>query len=335
MNKNLVKPAVAVLMYACFAIYLYLPHFKNFDLLNYLLVVNVCVAAIGCFILSRRWVNGFWSSFFAGAIYGFGPFMLSLSKFHPTAGSLAAIIPWLFCPAVFYHKDRWRWTTAALSTLPFLVIILFFEYSAYFSLFAIPIQIKPGPADLMGLVIPLVAVKQSLVVIGFYHVPLAPLIMGISMMLAARRFGIIIIFTIGTILAFCDCFLNVSPVIWLTIPVLCCSILIGEGMEGLVSAGFADRLWILAISAIMLAFSVITLLPAIKCSHSAAGTGLEYAKLFVVTSQMYIAAAVTVAIIFLMSRFKLHSHWPRWVLLCCVMAMDLFISAVFIIDNVF
>jgi len=321
-------------MYAGFAVYLYLPYFKRFNALQYLLVVNVCLASLGCFVLSRRWVAAFWGSFFAGAIYGFGPFALGMAGYHPTAGFLAATIPWLFCPAAFGPKARWRWIAGPLSALPFLAILLFFEVSARYRLFAIPTQAKLRLIDLVGLLAPLVTAEQGLTLVGFYHIPIAALIMGFSMLIAARRLGIMIIFTIGTILAFCNSFFNISPIIWLTVPVLCCSVLIGEGIQGLVCAGFADRKWVLLAAIIMGALAIVTLLLATKYFQTFLQLGAGYARLFVQTAYMYILGAIAVAIIFFMARAKLRLHWLRQVLLCSAMAVDIFLGASFIIDKI-
>jgi len=121
------KLIAAAGVYAGFAIYLCQPHFGKFNTIQYLLPANVCLAALGCFVLSRRWVPAYASSFFAGAIYGFGPFTLSLAKFHPATGLLAASIPWLFCPAAFIPKTKWRWLSWPLAALPFLAVLLFFR----------------------------------------------------------------------------------------------------------------------------------------------------------------------------------------------------------------
>jgi len=145
-------------------------------------------------------------------------------------------VPWLFCPAAFGPKAKLQWLRVPLSALPFLAIIAFFQVSAHYRLFAIPTQAKLHLADLAGLLAPLVMTDRSLTLVGFYHIPIAALIMGLSMLLAARRFGIMILFAIGTVLAFCGSFFNISPIIWLTIPILCCSVLIGEGIQGLVCA---------------------------------------------------------------------------------------------------
>jgi len=326
--------AVAVVIYLGFAVYLYQPHFKNFNKLQYLLVLNACLASLGCFVLSRRWVSSFASSFFAGAIYGFGPFALGLANFHPTAGLLAAIVPWLFCPAVFGPKAKLRWLRIPLSSLPFLAILLFFQISAHYRLFAIPMQARLHLADLASLVAPLVTAKRSITLVGFYHIPTAALVMGFSMLLAARRFGIIIIFTIGTILAFCGSFFNVSPIIWLAVPVLCCSVLVGAGMQGLASAGFADRRWVLVTAMIMAVLSIVTLLLATKYFQTFLQLGAGYARLFVQTAYMYILGAIAAAIIFFITRAKLRITTVRWLILYVAAAVDIFLGARFIVDKI-
>ncbi len=316
--------------------YLYQPYFKHFNRLQYLLVVNVCLASLGCFVLSRRWVSAFWGSFFAGAIYGFGPFALGLANFHPTAGLLAAIIPWLFCPAAFGPKARWRWVSRPLSALPFLAILLFFQVSIPYRLFAVWTQAKLHLGDLLGLIAPFYLAQRNITatLVGVYHIPIAALLMGFSMLLAAKRLGIITIFALGIVLACCRSFLSVSPVMWLTIPVLCCSILVGAGMQGLASAGFADRRWVLAATVIMGILAIVTLLLAIKCYQIFAGLGRGYAKLFIYSAEMYIFGAIAVAIIFFMARAKLRIAPLRWVILCSAMAVDIFLVATFIVDRI-
>ena len=220
MNKKLVRLAVALLIYTCFAIYLYAPYFRHFTKFQYLITTNVCLAALGCYILSYRWIPGFWAQVFAGVIYGFGPFVLSLSKFHPTVGLLAASIPWFFCPVAIFCKSAKQWRSAVFLILPFVAILLFFYLSSHCRFFAIPIWTRLHVSDLAGLLAPLAVVKQGLPIVGFYHVAIAPLIIGFSMLFAARRYSIMIILAIGLALAFCNPVLNISPIIWLTIPVL-------------------------------------------------------------------------------------------------------------------
>ncbi len=329
-----IKFITALMIYAAFAVYLYQPYFEDFGPPQYLPVLNACLASLGCYVLSRRWVSAFGGSFFAGAIYGFGPFTLGLAKYHPTAGLLAASIPWLFCPAAFGPKGRWRWVNWPLATLPFLVVLLFFQISAHYRLFVVPIRAKLHSADLAGLLAPLVMAERNAASIGFYHVPIAALIMGFAMLLAARRLSVIAILLLGTVLAFCNSLLGVSPIIWLSIAVLCCSVIIGAGIQGLASAGYADRKWVLLTAMIMAALSIVTLLLATKYFQIFAGLGAKYAKLLVETAKMYILGSVAAIIIFFIARAKLQLRWLRWIVLCSAMAIDIFLGARFIVDRI-
>jgi len=334
MRKTLSKFVTAASIYAAFAVYLYQPHFKNFDGVHYLLLINVCLAALGCFVLSRRWVSAFASSFFAGAIYGFGPFTLGLAKFHPTTGLLAASIPWLFCPAAFVAKNKWRWISLPLAALPFLVVLLFFQICTHYRLFPVSIHAKLHLVDLASLIVPLVMAQRSTTLVSFYHVPIAALLMGFAMLVAARRLSIIVIFCLGTVLAFCNSLFHVSPIIWVSIPVLCCSVLIGVGMQALVSAGYADRKWILLTATVLGILAIVTLLLATKYFQVFAGLGNSAAKLFTESAKTYVLGAITVAIIFFLARAKLRAPALRWTLLCSAMAVDIFLGARFIVDKI-
>jgi len=337
MNKHLPKFAAAPLLYLGFAAYLYQPYFKNFDRLQYLLVVNALVGSLGCFVLSRRWVSSFCGSLFAGALYGFGPFMLHLARFHGTVGLLAAIVPWLFCPAAFGPKAKWRWLSWLLSALPFLAILLFFQLSTYYGFFPLSINIKLRLADLTSLIAPLVIAERNIntTLVGFYHIPIASLVVGFSMLLTARRLSILIIFVTAIVLALCESFFNVSPVMWLVIPALCCSVIIGAGMQALAWAGFADRRWVLLAAGVMAALAIVTLLLAAKYFQIFLGLGDKYARLLVEAAKMYTLGAIAVGIIFFMARAKLRLHWLRWIILCSATAVDLFWGARFIVDRIF
>jgi len=337
--NGLFRFVAAALLYTGFAVCLYHPHFEGFNDLRSqdLFVVNVCLASLGCFVLSRRWVPSFCGSLFAGALYGFGLYMLGLAKFHATAGLLAASVPWLFCPAAFGPKGRWRALSWPLAAVPFLAILLFFELSTHYGFFPVPIKANLRLADLAGFLAPLVIAKRNInaTLLGFYHIPLASLLTGFVMLLKARRFGIVIIFAVGVVLAFCESFFNVSPIMWLAIPALCCSVIIGAGMQALAWAGFADRRWVLLAAGVMASLAIVTLLLAAKYFQVFLGLGDKYARLLVDTAKIYILGAVTAAIIFFMARAKLRLHWLRWIILCSATAIDLFWGARFIIDKIF
>ncbi len=348
--SKLTKFFLAAAIYVGFAIYLYQPYFRAFRLtpIKFLFVVNACFASFGCFLLSRRWVSSVVGSFFAGAVYGFGPFALGLAGYHLLAGLLAAAVPWLFIPAAFAPKAGWRALSWPLLLLPFLVILLFFQVSNYLRLFAIPVQTRLQFSDLVALVVPLVATEQktglisqaalslspNFILPGFYHVPVAALLMGVSMFFAARRFGVMMVFVLGTVLSFYHPVFGISPIIWLTIPILYCSVIIGVGIQGFISAGWADRKWLLATITVMTILAVVTPLMATKYFQVFVGFGEVYASLFVQTAKMYLLGAIVVAVIFFIVRAKVRFAALRQVLLCFAMAIDIFFGARFIIDAI-
>jgi len=338
-NTKYTKFVVAAVIYLAFAVYLYRHYFRGFGTLRPqdVFVANTCLAALGCYVLSRRWVAGFAESLLAGALYGFGPFTLGLAKFHPTAGLLAAAIPWLFCPAAFGPNARWRWLRVPFSVLPFLAIVLFFQLAAHFRLYPVPIQLKLHAADVAGLFAPLVAAKRQMTLLGVYHVPLTGLVIGFAMLLAARRLKIMIILAVAAILAFCDSMFAVSPIIWLAISMLGCSIVAGAGMQGLVCAGLSDRKWILVSAIVMGTLAVAAALAAAPArlgfdTLARLTSGAE--PLFAETAKMYALGAITMAILFFVVRARLRMHALRLLLLCGTMAMDIFLGARFVIGSI-
>jgi len=329
------KALAATAIYAALAFYLYRPYLKHLGMLEYLLLVNPVLAAVGTLLLGRRWINGFWESFFAGLLYGFGPFMLGLARYHPTAGFTAAAVPWLFLPAAAVRgKDR-RWLSRLLILLPFLVIISFFQLSAHFRLFAVPIQSRLRFTNLAGLLAPLVAVKRDLNPVGFYHIPIAAMVIGLAMVLKARRLGVLVIFAAGLTLASCGSFLQSSPIMWLSVPVLFCSVLAGEGMQGLIRAGAADKGWVLMASLVMASLAVASLLLATRYLQGFFALAAPYGRLFVRAGQMYILGALATAIIFFLARMKIRVSWLRLIILGSAMAVDVFSGATFIVDQSF
>ncbi len=325
-------------IYIVFALYLFEPYLSPSNKLLYFWPVNIWLASMGCFILSRRWVAGFGGSFFAGIIYGFGPYMLGLIKFHPhpLAGLLVAAIPWLFYPAAFGLKDKWKWLSFILAVIPFLAIALFFYTASAMRLFPISTQAKLNASDLYSLLTPLVAAKLGTTLIGFYHIPLASLVMGLFMLVAARRYSIMTIIVSGIILTFWDSLnfrLGISPLIWLSIPALCFSVIIGAGFQGLSSTGFGDRKWILAAAIILGVLAIVTLLLATKYFQVFLSLADGYARLFVETAKIYLLGAVVLISCFFMSAGKLQLHHVREVLIGIAMSLDIFISARFIIDK--
>jgi len=335
MKKGLANVVAALALYACFAFYLFRPYLGRFDRADYLLVVNPVLAGVGCFLLSRRWVSGFWECVFAGSLYGFGPFLLGLGQYHPTAGSLAAVIPWLLLPAAFGRGEKRQWLRLPLCLFAFVAVVLFFRASAYYRLFPVSVQAKLHLSSLAGVAAVLVTVKRSLNVVGFYHVPLGVLAVGSPMLFKRRRFWVAASFAAGTVLASCDSFLGVGPIMWLAVPVVWCCVAAGLGMQALGSAGAADKGWVLAIAAGMAGLAIAALLLASRYFQVWAGLGDDYARLFVRTAWMYIAGAVAAGIIFFVAGAKLRLRWLRLMVLCSALAADIVSGAVFVVDHIF
>jgi len=220
--------------------------------------------------------------------------------------------------------------------LPFAAIVLFFLLADRYGFYPVPIRIRPGSDDLVSLLAPLVVVERGkwTVLISFYHIPIAPLIMGCAMLLAARRLHIMAILVLGVVLAFCRPFFGVSPVMWLAMPVLCCSIMVGAGMQGLVLAGYSDRKWPLAAALVMSGLAIAALLLASKYFQFFLSLADKYARLFVLTAWMHILGAIALMILFFIARAKLRLTPVRWAILSAATAIDILLSARFVLDRV-
>jgi len=343
-SQNLLCSLLATLVYGVFAFYLYQPHFDRFSRSQWFLPFSVWTAAMGCFILSRRWVAGPFGSLLAGAIYGFGPFLLSLAQYHPTVGLLAASIPWLFMPAAFLGRKRHDLVGLALAFLPFLIVVLFFRVGASqeYRLFAAPIHAGPKPINLIGFIAPQVIVNRTAVLVSLYHIPIAPLVIGLGMIFRARRYGVLLILTLGLTLAFCRSYLGpahiawlgVSPILWLSVPLTCLAVLAGVGFQGLIEAGFSDRNWILAAAIALGALAIVALLLAAQYFQVLFSLADGYARLFVGTAKMYLIGAMALGIVYLITRQKLRLHWLRQLILVAVLTLDIFLAARHIVDKI-
>ena len=330
--RFLTKLCPAILIFGALAAYLYRPYVDDFKGPEWLLPVNAGLAALGCYVLSLRWIPRLEGSLIAGAVYGFSPFMLSLDN--PTAGLLAALVPWALCPGTLAGRKQYRWTALPLALLRFLVTLLAFRISAAYRIFAIPLHPRFKSDDLVSFVVPLVWIRRHMTPIGVYHVPVAALVMGLVMTIKARRLGVIALLISGAVLAFCEPLFDVGPTIWLTIPLACCAVMIGAGTQAVVSAGFKDRRYVLAAAIAAAALAIISLLLATKYFQFFLSLADRYAKLLTREGMMYALGAVAMLAIYLIIRARLRLHWLRWTIISAAMAADIFLGATFIVDRV-
>ncbi len=333
----------AAALYAGFAVYLYWPHLGDLSGWEWLLPVSAWGAAFGGYLLSRRWVAGFTGSLLTGLVYGFGPFLLGLAKFHPASSLLAAGVPWLFAPAAVLERRWGKWLSLPLWLLPFIVIALFFYLSAGRRLFAAPLQANIHPLDLAGFIVPLAPIGRGSVVLGVYHVAIAALVLGLAMVWKARRYGILLLAAAGLVLAFSRVFLasggvawlGISPILWLSGPMLWCAVLCGIGLQGLIEAGPADRRWVLAGAILLGILAVLALVLAAGGFQAFSGLGAGMDRLFLQTAEAYLIGAGAIGLVYLLTRQSLRLHWLRWAILSAALGVDIFFSATYVADKVF
>lgn len=324
-DSGYVYAAIAgVLLYCCFAVYLYFPYLTKLRGSDYLFLANSIFAASGCFILSQRWTSSFPPRLFAGAVYGFGPFILSFGAFHPIAGVPLAALPWLFLPATYWKGSRRNAfgpcvLTAILTAAPFAAVGGFFWLCAQPSVgpfFPLP-QKVPGLSDLTGLLAPLSKQGHEFV-FGFCHVPLAAAIIGTVMYLKAKRFSFVIIAVAGLTLSLCPSIAEISPIVWISFVVLSVSLLIGLGLEILICCGPADCKPVLVCAVLAAALAA-----------TAFGFGFSHAaKMHVLSSGLFFAIAIIAGL-------KKRWHLMRWIIICGTLGFDMVTTSTLFVDKIF
>ncbi len=337
MENKPAKIVIGAVIYLLFAAYLCRPCLHGSDSIKpqALFVISTSLGAVGCFLLSRRWVLSFWASLFAGALYGFGPFMLSLSKYHPAAVLSAAAVPWLFCPAVFITRKGYRWAAIPLTFAGFALIAGFFQLCEFYKLFPVPIRIELRLRDLMGIVAPLVNAGEGAIDIGIYRVTLAPLLMGLMLMIKARRWFIIAVIAAGIVLASIGPVLDVSPIAWLSIPIAGSSVIVAIGIQAIMYAGYDDRKWLIAALMLMGGLCIATLLCSVEFFQAFAGLANRQGNLLLQTARIYLLGALAIAVIFFIARARLRATIFRWALLYAAIAVDVVLGGRFIMNKVF
>ena len=243
--------------YAALAVYLFEPYWGQGGRGQVLWPVNMVVGGMGVYLLGRRWISSRLTSMLSGAVYGFSPLAIYLTRFHPSAGLVAAMVPWLFCPAAyipqwiaqvrgqFLGRPVGWWLQGPLLAGPFLVILAMFALLEHARLFPMPLHTGAlHPGDWIGWVAPWVAVQQGRMPAGLYHVPVAALTLALVMVVKAKRWPILVVALAGLILAGLSPLLQVSPVTWLCVATTWAAVLVGLGLDGLVWAGWADRGWL-------------------------------------------------------------------------------------------
>lgn len=330
-RKDVENDLFALACYIILSGWLFLPYRAQFERFGFLDAVNPVAAAAGVYLLSRRWMSSWTPSLVAGAVYGFGPYALSFSIYHPLAGAYYAMIPWLFLPAAYWHRfsppTAARFLTRALfSLLPFAVVILLFWIPSqpwagpYFLMpTTAPLQVK----DFQGLVFPLYKIGGE-VIFGLYHFPVLLALMGVFVLANVQKVAVLIPFAAGLALSFLNPVLHVSPIVWAAFPILFLSLLSGLGFQSMLYTGKADSVWIVAcaiLGAVLAAlFGGLALSPL---------TG----RVFELTALLYAVSAGALGIVYYFTRVPLRRPWAKWVLLTGAAAVDLILSCRYLVGK--
>ena len=318
----------AGVVYLLLSFYLYLPYLRRFSSIEYLFIFNSAFGALGCFVLSRRWVGSFTASLFAGAVYGFSPFTLSFAAFHPAGGLAVAMLSWLFIPAAYWHKIGFRqpdkipdFVITALLTLagPAVLCVFFFMMSlqGIGPFFPVPVSETMTIEGLKSIALPF-NMRPGGFALSVYHIPLCGLAMGVCLYYASGGLGIFLLAAAGLCMSFYEPVAMVPPVVWALVPLLCCCVLTGYGFQGIVSAGKQDRWCILGCCAVLAFISAIGFIAGEIYSGFMTGAG-----------------AVLLLGMFFILRAGLRWHFYRWLLFTAGFTVDIISGARYILDGIF
>ncbi|MBU1259935.1 MAG: hypothetical protein KJ757_06920 [Planctomycetes bacterium] len=320
---------VAVIIYTLFAGWLFYPYAQQLSRIQLLfLPAGSVIGAAGVFLLSRRWVLSFFASLAGGAIFGFGTFACSFYCYHPAAGLVNAFLPWFFMPAVFfYHWAKFKPNIVAIFSglfllLPILFVLSAYEVAAGMQFYPVPLNTTLTVQSLTGLIDP-TGVKPDIFAPGFYHVSIAGLVIGFILLIRTSRIWTIILFVAAVFAAFFTPILNVPPAIWVSVPVLICSLLIAEGLEALVLSGASDSKWLLVSVAVLLLAILFNILLTSRTGVFPQSVGL------------YGIGVVTVLLIYFIAQSKLAWHGTRMLVLYPAIFIDIIISTRYIIGRIF
>jgi len=330
---GVLQPVAAMVILLAFAAYLYRPHWFQLGGAKMLIPLSSILAAMGCFVITRRWISSFGASLLAAAIYGFGPFGLSFIKYHFMAGLCFAAVPWLLCPAVYYHAQSpggvvKTGLSVLLTCLPFGFIVGLFWMAAHFwggPLFLMPKNRVLEMADLWGILTPLIFTAKPFAV-GFYHLPLLFILMGLFVFAFSGKEMLLVPVLVSIVLSLLGPILDVAPIIWLCFPALFFAVVAGLGLQAFAWAGKADQVWLLIcfVTGLLLAGGNYFL--GLSCSPR---------LLYWHTMLFFLAASVAIGCIWIMTILNLRLHWLRWAILLGAAAYDLALVAPQLTDSLF
>jgi hypothetical protein len=320
------------------AFLLFLPFRERLSGWDLVRPVNSVAGALGVWFLSRRWMGTAAGKLIAGAVYGFGPFMLYSIRFHPLAGTIVAWIPWSFWPAV--HGPR-RYTRhlqfqAALTMLwmmiPFAVIVLVSILAASLRRFVIPLYgVERSWQEVMACFYPYASVSEGRLLVGCYHLALAPLLLGMGMLIKARRWMMAVPIVAAILLCCLPPVCHVSPLLWLTIPHVLGALVVGIGTEGILYAGRADRRWLWGSVLVFFLLAVTGGILGHPVLADRIGPLPGRAVLLLESTKFYALGILVMTMMAIAAHLQRRLMWLKTGVLCGAIAVDLYVCARFIL----
>ena len=329
------KTISAFILYVALSVYLFWPYFGKISGYGLLYVINPIVAAWGTYFISRRWVTHWTPSLLAGAIYGFSPFALSFGVFQqPIAGLSYVMVPWLFLPSIYWHKNKPAnalrfFIRTVFVLLPFAgICLLFWGTSQKWAgpHFLMPKTLGLTPVHFCDLVFPLYQQGEGLT-FGIYHTALVLSIMGIFVLVSIQRITVVFPIAAAIMLCFLNPILQVPPIIWAAIPILFLAVLVGLGFQSILLAGQADSKWVIACA--IVASILATFFGGLAYKRLIMGGLLE------LTALMYAVVAAALWILFFFAKTGLRWSWIRWMLLTVATVLDVVFCARYLVDKLF
>ena len=322
-------------LYLVFAWYLLFPYRQHLDAWGRSLPWVLGLGAWGGFCLAMPQVRSFTAALLCGALYGFGPLVLYMARFHLCAVAAAAAVPWSLMPWALARRSR-PWLRWPLLALPFVGIAGGFKILDALHLFVLPVSAgRVSGIDWGVLIAPLLKAGQGRVLLGLYHVAVGLLIPGVVRLVKSGPRELLWPLGLGCLAAVWNPVFEVSPLVWLAIPQAVACVYAGLGVQALQHAGARDRGWVLAACAALVILAVTMLMGSGRCFQVFMGLGAPYARLLVLDAKLYLLGSAALAGIYGLSRLGLGWVWPRMALICAVLGLDLWVSAGCVVGTLF
>ena len=327
---------VQIGVFTALAIYLLYPYFSGFRIPDYLHIFNFVAGATGASILSRRYIATFAGTLIVGLLYSFSPFTFSLASYNLGVTIPMAILPWLFCPAAFAKGVGFLSTfkRSILALLPFVFLGGFFLLLSQDWFLPngpkviFPIKARATAYSIGGIISPQL-INPNKFIISFYHIGIILILIGGTVFINAKRVAVISIFIASVLLTIAPPMFEASPVIWVLVITLFCSVLAGIGVQTLEFAGQPDCKTILYCAIAGLVAALLAWLITFKLNF------LNGKSACMMDMKLHLIAGLSIITLSSFILTGLRSTWIRSLIVIAAVIADIIFTAPEIINKVF